>query len=76
MTEFEKRARCITGCRDQHVFEPMMKKCLSEHPRERGTFEDMKKDLSAHPSKDGGKQAQTLQEQTVRHPHCTRYCWV
>ena len=33
----------------------------------RGTFEDVEKDLSAHQSNYGGKQAQKLGEQTVRH---------
>ena len=44
-----------------------MKRCLDENPMERGTFEDVKKDLSAHQSKYGSKQAQKLEEQTVRH---------
>ena len=44
-----------------------MKRCLDESPVARGTFEDMEKDLSAHQSKYGGKQAQKLEEQTVRH---------
>ena len=65
LTEFQKRAQ-FTG--NQHVFEPLMKRCLSEHPMARGTFEDVGKDLSVHQRKYGGKQALTLEEQMVKHP--------
>lgn len=67
LSEFEKRAQFISSHR--HVFEPLMKRCLSEQPEERGTFEDVGKELSDHQRKYGGKQAQTLEEQMVRHPH-------
>ena len=68
LTEFQKRAQFITGSH-HHVFEPLMKRCLSEQPVARGTFEDVRKDLSVHQSKYGGKQAQKLEEQIVRHPY-------
>ena len=55
LTEFQKRAQFITGSHHKHVFEPLMKRCLSELPVARGTFEDVRKDLSVHQSKYGGK---------------------
>ena len=67
LTEFEKRAQFITG-NHQHVYEPLMRRCLSEHPVARGTFEDVKKDVSFHLSKYDGKQAQKLEELIVRKP--------
>ena len=70
LTEFEKRAQ-FTGSHHQHVFEPLMKRCLSEQPGDRGTFKDVAKDLSVHQSKYSGKQAQKVEEQTVRHHHRT-----
>ena len=66
LTEFQKRAQFISH--HQHVFEPLMKRCLSEQPGARGTFEDVGKYLSVCQSKYGGKQAQKLEEQVVRHP--------
>ena len=66
LTEFERRAQFITGNHHQHVYKPLMKRCLSEHPVARGTFEDVKKDLSVHQSKYGVKQAQKLEELIVR----------
>ena len=67
LTEFERRAQFITG-NHQHVYEPLMKRCLSEHPVARGTFEDVKKDLSAHLSKYDGSKTQKLEELIVRKP--------
>ena len=69
LTEFQKRAHFISGSHDQHVLEPLMKRCLSEQPGARGTFEDVGKYLSVYQSEYGGKQAQKLEEQVVRHPH-------
>ena len=66
LTEFERRAQFINH--QQHVYETMMKRCLSEHPVARGTFEDVKKDLSPCLNKYGGRQAQKLEEQIVRNP--------
>ena len=66
-TEFQRRAHFITGNHHRHVYEPLMKRCLDEHPPVRGTFEDVKKDLSVHLSKYGAKQAQKLEEVLVRH---------
>ena len=68
LTEFERRAQFITGNNHQHVYEPLMKRCLSKHPVARGTFEDVKKDLSFHLSKYGGSKAQKLEEQIVSNP--------
>ena len=46
-----------------------MRRCLDRHPVARGTFEDVKKDLSVHQSKYGGKQTQKLEDEIVRQPH-------
>ena len=42
-TEFEKRKQCLYGVREAQlrIFEPLMKKCLSDKPHWRGTFEDI-----------------------------------
>ena len=53
--------------RNHQVFAPLMQRCLSEHPLARGKFEDVGKDLSVHQSKYGGKQAQMMEDQMVRH---------
>lgn len=65
LTEFEKRTQFITGSPHQHVFEPLMKRCLSEDPTARRTFEDVNNDLSVHLSKYVDKL--TLEEKIVRH---------
>ena len=67
LNEFEKRAQFITESRHALVLEPLMKRCLDEHPVARGTFEDVKKDLSDYQSKYGRKQTHELEEQIVRH---------
>ena len=67
LNEFQKRAHYITVSHHRHIYEPLMKRCLNEHPVARGTFEDVKKDLSVHQSKCGGKQTQKLEDQIVRH---------
>ena len=76
LTEFERRAQFITGNHQKHLYEPLMKRCLSEHPVARGTFEDVKKDLSAHLNKYGGSKAQKLEEQIVRNPALSIYVTV
>ena len=67
LNEFKKRAQFITESHHALVLEPLMKRCLDEHPVARGTFEDMKKDLSDYQSKYGGKQTHELEDHLVRH---------
>lgn len=45
--EFAKRARYISE-RERHVFHPLMKRCLKEMPKERGTFEEVMTDLKKY----------------------------
>ena len=63
LNEFERRA--IPGNRHPQIYQPLMKKCLAEVPTARETFEDIKKELSVHQSKNSGKQAQKLEEEMV-----------
>ena len=67
LNEFQKRAQFVIGSRHRHICEPLMKRCLNEHPVARGTFEDVKRDLSVHQSKYGGRQTQKLEDPIVRH---------
>ena len=65
LTEFEKHTKFITH--HQNVFKPLIERCLSEQPEQRGTFEDVQKYLSVHQPRYGGKQAKNLDDEMVRH---------
>ena len=67
LNEFKKRAQFITQSCHALIFEPLMKRCLDEDPVARGTFEDVKEELSGYQSKYGGKQTHTLEDHLVRH---------
>ena len=46
-SEFKKRALYISA-KEEHVFHPLMKRCLKETPQDRGTFEEVIVPLSKY----------------------------